>query len=76
MKLVPRFDVYPRKRLLAIERASREPIAIVGVACRFPGGAHDPESYWKLLREGKTVIREVPRAKTQIRPEVQVSIAK
>src|SRR5438034_5666430 len=38
----------------------REPIAIVGMACRFPGGANDPGSFWKLLRDGVDAITEVP----------------
>jgi acyl transferase domain-containing protein/NADPH:quinone reductase-like Zn-dependent oxidoreductase/thioesterase domain-containing protein/SAM-dependent methyltransferase/acyl carrier protein len=36
------------------------PVAIVGVGCRFPGGANDPESFWSLLMEGRSGIREVP----------------
>ena len=35
-----------------IEGQAREPIAIVGMACRFPGGAITPERYWTLLRDG------------------------
>jgi amino acid adenylation domain-containing protein len=47
-------------RLDAVERARREPIAIVGKACRFPGGANDPSSYWTLLRDGRHAVSEVP----------------
>ncbi|WP_205873803.1 type I polyketide synthase [Mycobacterium camsae] len=36
-----------------------EPIAIVAVACRFPG-ASDPEAYWELLANGVDAIREIP----------------
>ena len=36
-----------------------EPIAIVSVACRFPG-APDPEAYWELLSGGVDAIREIP----------------
>src|SRR5262245_42841048 len=36
------------------------PVAIVGIGCRFPGGVHDPASFWKLLEEGRSAIREVP----------------
>ena len=34
-----------------------KPIAIVGIGCRFPGGANDPESYWALLKSGVDAIR-------------------
>ncbi len=37
-----------------------EPIAIVGLGCRFPGGANSPQEYWDLLRQGKDAIIEVP----------------
>ena len=39
--------------------ANNEPIAIVGVGCRFPG-ANDPAAFWQLLRDGVDAIREVP----------------
>lgn len=38
---------------------THEPIAIVGIACRFPG-ASDPPAYWNVLRDGRDLIREVP----------------
>ncbi|MBT3288509.1 MAG: acyltransferase domain-containing protein [Victivallales bacterium] len=47
-------------RLEALEQQRDEPIAIVGMACRFPGGADDPDSYWRLLRNGVDAIREIP----------------
>jgi acyl transferase domain-containing protein len=50
-----------RARVDQLERARSEPIAIVGMGCRFPGGAHDPDSYWRLLAEGRDAIGEVPR---------------
>ena len=37
-----------------------EPIAIVGIGCRFPAGASAPEAYWELLREGRDAVGEVP----------------
>ncbi len=37
-----------------------EPIAIIGMGCRFPGGVESPEDFWQLLRTGKDAIREVP----------------
>ncbi|MBO0856872.1 MAG: SDR family NAD(P)-dependent oxidoreductase [Chloracidobacterium sp.] len=41
-------------------RAVDEPIAIVGIGCRLPGGANSPHEFWELLREGVDAIREIP----------------
>ena len=49
-----------QSKLKAIEEAKTEPIAIIGMGCRFPGGANDPEAYWQLLRNGVDGITEVP----------------
>jgi len=40
--------------------SKKEPIAIIGIGCRFPGGANSPEAFWKLLRDGVDAITEVP----------------
>ncbi|MCC6191323.1 MAG: polyketide synthase, partial [Anaerolineales bacterium] len=47
-------------QLAAVEQARTEPIAIVGVGCRFPGGADNPAAFWELLRAGVDAVREVP----------------
>src|SRR5262245_17502522 len=49
-----------RAKLHTLERARHEPIAIVGMGCRFPGGVTDPETFWQLLWEGRDAITEVP----------------
>ncbi len=49
-----------RVELDAARLADAEPIALVGVGCRFPGGADTPERFWRLLRDGVDAIREVP----------------
>ena len=49
-----------RAKLEAYERARSEPIAIVGMGCRFPGGADNPDLFWDLLCRGVNAVREVP----------------
>ncbi|MCB1741757.1 MAG: amino acid adenylation domain-containing protein, partial [Gammaproteobacteria bacterium] len=48
-----------RARLQEVEYKQHEPIAIVGLSCRFPK-APDADSYWRLLDAGTDAIREVP----------------
>lgn len=43
-----------------IIQASSEPIAIVGIGCKFPGGAHGPEKFWDMLLAGTDAITEIP----------------
>ena len=38
----------------------KEPLAIVGIGCRFPGGANSPNAFWKMLCAGTDAIREIP----------------
>lgn len=42
------------------ELLQAEPIAIIGLGCRFPHGADTPEQFWHLLRNGVDAVREVP----------------
>ncbi|MCC6892486.1 MAG: SDR family NAD(P)-dependent oxidoreductase [Anaerolineae bacterium] len=48
-------------RLNALEQKQHEPIAIVGMGCRFPGDADTPAAYWDLLREGRDAVTEIPK---------------
>jgi hybrid polyketide synthase / nonribosomal peptide synthetase FtdB len=43
-----------------------EPVAIIGIGCRFPGGANNPESFWKLLEEGIDATKDVPKDRWDI----------
>ena len=45
---------------------AREPIAIIGMGCRFPGGADDPDTFFRLLLEGRDAITEVPKDRWDI----------
>jgi len=49
-----------QNKLNAQEAARREPIAIIGMACRFPGDANTPDAYWQLLYGGGDGICEIP----------------
>ena len=50
-----------KKKLDRIELARKEPIAIIGMACRFPAGADDLEGFWRALEAGVDGIREIDR---------------
>ena len=47
-------------RLEQAQRAQREPIAVIGIGCRFPGNATDADTYWDLLSSGRDAISVVP----------------
>ncbi len=49
-----------RARLSAIESKQVEPLAIIGMSCRFPGGANTPEAFWELLQNGRDAITDLP----------------
>ncbi|WP_443075047.1 type I polyketide synthase [Streptomyces sp. NBC_01435] len=49
-----------RQQSNALRAASSEPIAIVGMGCRFPGGVVSPEGLWEVVLSGADVISEFP----------------
>ncbi|MFD8726294.1 type I polyketide synthase, partial [Streptomyces sp. NPDC059629] len=49
-----------KKRNRQLAHASREPIAIVGMACRLPGGVANPEDLWRLVSEGRDGVTGFP----------------
>lgn len=48
-----------QQKIDALEQQKHEPIAIIGIGCRFPG-ANNPDQFWQLLVEGKDAITKVP----------------
>ncbi|MFG1610663.1 type I polyketide synthase [Actinoplanes sp. NPDC049265] len=49
-----------RRQLADAESAKHEPIAIVGIGCRFPGGVRGPEDLWELVVQGREGISGFP----------------
>ncbi len=54
-----------QSKLDAFEKEQKEPIAIIGMGCRFPG-AENPAAFWRLLRDGVDATREVPQERWPI----------
>ncbi|MCL7377619.1 type I polyketide synthase, partial [Streptomyces sp. 35G-GA-8] len=49
-----------RRRLHEVEERENEPIAIIGMSCRYPGGVESPEDLWRLLVDGGDAVVEFP----------------
>ena len=49
-----------RRHLSQIERREHEPIAIVGMSCRYPGGAASPSELWERVASGGDAVGELP----------------
>ncbi|MFF1699825.1 type I polyketide synthase [Streptomyces sp. NPDC058257] len=49
-----------RRRMQELESRESEPLAIVGMSCRFPGGVATPEELWRLVADGVDAVSEFP----------------
>ena len=59
-RLIAGLPTARRAELADVLVPTPDPIAVVGMACRFPGGANSPEEFWQLLKEGRDTVTEVP----------------
>ncbi|MEU0927086.1 type I polyketide synthase [Streptomyces solisilvae] len=50
-----------RQRLREVEAKQREPIAIVAMSCRFPGGVSSPEELWRMVADGADGLSPFPK---------------
>ncbi|MCP3751632.1 type I polyketide synthase [Pseudomonas sp. SBB6] len=48
-----------RQKVEHLQTGVDEPVAVVGMGCRFPGGANTPEAFWQLLKEGGCAVRDM-----------------
>src|SRR5579871_6958326 len=55
-----------RAEIADLKRRHQDPIAVVGMACRFPGGSTTPEKFWELLDGQVDAVIEVPRDRWDI----------
>src|SRR5262245_36709319 len=52
--------VEPPRRIWQRVAFSSRSVAIIGIGCRFPGSAHDPKAFWRLLQDGVDAIVDIP----------------
>ncbi|MFC4147314.1 type I polyketide synthase [Micromonospora mangrovi] len=49
-----------RRRVRELEEQAREPIAVVSMSCRYPGGVRTPEEYWERIAAGADLVGDLP----------------
>src|SRR5579872_4529364 len=49
-----------RRQNWELVSSSREPIAIIGMSCRYPGGVRSPDDLWRLVEDGQDAVGALP----------------
>ena len=49
-----------REHLALLTKGPTEPVAVVGVGCRYPGGIDSPEGLWEMVVDGRDVVSDMP----------------
>ncbi|WP_394847335.1 acyltransferase domain-containing protein [Pendulispora brunnea] len=62
-------------RVERMRKERTEPIAVIGMGCRFPGDARDPEAFWQMIRDGVDAVSEVPAHRAPTRESAHLSSA-
>ncbi|NEQ52214.1 MAG: type I polyketide synthase, partial [Leptolyngbya sp. SIO3F4] len=55
-----------QSELKAVQHTQTEPLAIIGMGCRFPGGGNNPEAFWQLLKNGSNLCVDIPASRWDI----------
>jgi acyl transferase domain-containing protein len=66
LKRIAALPAEQRAALAELLRPAPDPVAVIGIGCRFPGGANSPEAFWRLLHDGVDAIVEVPSERWNI----------
>ncbi|GGO32818.1 hypothetical protein GCM10011576_63840 [Micromonospora parathelypteridis] len=64
-----------REQLRKTEADAHEPIAIIGMSCRYPGDVDSPEALWEMVRDGRDGVSQVPGDRGWQLPETDDGVA-
>src|SRR5271155_2468181 len=62
-----------KTKLEAVERQKAEPVAVIGMACRFPGGGDTPDAFFRFLTRGGDGITQVPADRWHLDPNEEAT---